>query len=123
MTQLLDEYDTTLNGEGTYKNLAALLRTDHAVVFAWTDQAGTQLDILMTYQPVQFGHLQGGMAAATDLFVSLARFGMFGFELNEQWKAPSYVGMKLGLGPDTNETTEALSELINGVCRELEAKR
>lgn len=117
-----DEYDTVLNHDETFATLAALLRTDYCVVFAWTDGHGTQLDILMAYTPVQFGHLQRGMNSSTDLFVAVSSFGMFGFELNGLEKFPGYVGEKLGLGGH-NETTAELAALINGVCRELEMKR
>src|SRR5258708_293910 len=113
-----DEYETVLNGENTYKGLAGWLFEYHTAIFAWTDQEGTQLDILMAYNPLQYGHLQRGMSASTDLFVAVSSFGMFGFELNGNEKNAGYVGEKLGLG--TNVTTEKLAELINGICRELE---
>ena len=112
-----DEYGTVINSQKTYEVLADILRID-SVIFAWTDQEGTQLDILMAHNPVQFGHLQRGMSAATDLFVAVSHFGMFVFELNGMEKFPGYIGEKLGLG--TNTTTEKLAELINGVCEELE---
>lgn len=105
-----DEYDTVLNHKDTFETLAALLRTD---------QQGTQLDILLAYTPFQFGNLQRGMKSATDLFVAVSHFGMFGFEINELEKFPGYVGEKLGLGPDVNPTTAELAALINGVIGEL----
>jgi hypothetical protein len=114
-----DEYLTVFNSENTYKCLVDRLKYSYPIIFAWTDQEGTQLDILLVYKPRQYGNLQRGMHAATDLFVAVTGFGMFGFELNGIEKAPSYVGDKLGLG-GTNTTTEKLAELINGVCRELE---
>ena len=73
----------------------------------------------MAYKPVQYGNLQRGMNALTDLFVAVSGFGMFGFELNGNVKDAAYVGEKLNLG-GRNTTTEKLAELINGVCRELE---
>jgi len=115
-----DEYETVINSEETYKGLAANLRIGNTIVFAWTDQEGTQLDILMNARALQYGRLQRGMNAATDLFVAVSHFGMFGFELNGTEKFPSYVGEKLNLG-GINTTTEKLAELINGVCRELES--
>lgn len=114
-----DEYETVINHKDTYENIADFLKAGPPLVFAWTDGHGTQLDILMAYRPLQFGRLQRGMNAATDLFVAVSLHGMFGFELNGTWKAPGYVGEKLGLGGD-NDTTAALAELINGVCEELE---
>lgn len=118
---ILDQFGCVLNGDATYKELSRLLSHSevNSVVFAWTDQAGTQLDILLAYQPVQYGLLQRGMRAETDLFVAVSSFGMFGFELNGQWKAPGYVGDKLNLGGTENDTNIALAELVNGVCKEL----
>jgi hypothetical protein len=115
-----DEYGTVLNSKKTYESLVHNLKHEAPVVFAWTDQEGTQLDILMAYRVMQYGHLQRGMSANTDLFVAVSHFGMFGFELNGTEKFPSYVGEKLNLG-GINTTTEKLAELINGVCRELES--
>ncbi len=113
-----DEYQTVFNSEKTYKGLASHLSNHDPIIFAWTDQEGTQLDILLAYKPLQYGHLQRGMHSMTDLFVAVSHFGMFGFELNGTEKFAGYVGEKLNLG--TNITTEKLAELINGVCRELE---
>ena len=119
-----DEYDTVVNHPDTYLGIASRLEDiyESGVVFAWTDNEGTQLDILMVTNPAQVGHLQRGMRSSTDLFVGISGWGMFGFELNGTWKAPGYVGSKLGLGGE-NATTVALAELINGVCTELEQMR
>lgn len=114
-----DGYGTVINSQKTFEGLAHALRSNYSVVFAWTDEAGTQLDILLVFHPMQFGRLQRGMNALTDLFVAVSSFGMFGFELNGAEKFPSYVGEKLNLDRD-NETTQALAHLINGICRELE---
>lgn len=114
-----DEYETVINSEKAYKSLTNILRSRGSIVFAWTDQEGTQLDILMAYNIVQYGRLQRGMSTRTDLFVAVSDFGMFGFELNGMEKFPSYIGEKLNLG-DINTTTEKLAELINGICKELE---
>lgn len=100
-----DEYSTVLNSEKTYQGLAKWLFEYHAVVFAWTDQEGTQLDILLAHNPPQLGRLQRGMNAFTDLFVAVSSFGMFGFELNGIQKDAGYVGEKLNLG-GTNTTTK-----------------
>lgn len=115
-----DEYDTVINDIETFKGIAELLAAPDPtpVIFAWTDQEGTQLDILMVLQATQFGHLQRGMSSATDLFVAVSSFGMFGFELNGIEKFPGYIGSKLGLDGE-NATTIKLAELINAVCREL----
>lgn len=116
-----DEYSTVINSDDTYEGLAKLLSDDEngRVILAWTDQEGTQLDILMVRHPDQYGLLQRGMRWNTDLFVAVSSFGMFGFKLNGNEKFPDYVGEKLGL-ERSSTTTIKLAELINGVCRELE---
>jgi hypothetical protein len=121
-----DEYQTVTNSQGTYKGLDEILSQDRGniqaspVIFAWTDGASTQLDILMVNgnRSIQYGILQRGMKARTDLFVAVSGFGMFGFAINDLVKYPAYVGEKLGIS-GINETTEKLAELINGVIGEL----
>lgn len=117
-----DEYGTVINGEQTYDGLTGILIAHHPAIIAWTDEAGTQLDILLAYSPAQYGSLQRGMSSDTDLFVAVSNCGMFGFELNGSEKFPGYVGEKLHLGGE-NDSTVKLAELINAVCRRLEAKR
>lgn len=115
-----DKYGEVTNSKKTFLGIGQALKTGHSVIIGWTDGHGTHLDILFTLYPLQSGPLQGGMSSNTDLFVSVARHGMFGFELNGKWKAPGYVGKKLNLG-DHNSTTAELSELINNICKELES--
>lgn len=114
-----DEYGCVVNSQDTYEALSTWVKIHGYVIFAWTDQDGTQLDILMAYRPLQYGKLQRGMDTLTDLFVAVSDFGMFGFELNEKEKSPRYIGEKLNLGED-NITTQELAKLINGICRLLE---
>lgn len=109
-----DEYSTVFNGEITYNGIATILKATGHIVFAWTDEEGSQLDILLCYGPAQFGYLQRGMNTATDLFVAVSNCGMFGFEFNDTIKDAGYVGSKLGLG-GSNATTIKLAELMNNV--------
>lgn len=111
-----DIYGLVINSDNTYKAIADTLR-DMPIVFAWTEQEGTHLDILMVYKPAQVGYLQRGMSAQTDLFVAVSHFGMFGFEINADPKYSGYVAEKLGTG--VNVATDALTDLINGVMLEL----
>lgn len=118
-----DAFGMVINHDDTFSHLAKILSTEYEetpVVFAWTDGHHTQLDILMVYgfRAVQYGSLQRGMLARTDLFVAISGYGMFGFKLNGNWKSPKYVGEKLNLGGH-NETTAELAELINGVCERI----
>lgn len=120
-----DEYGTVVNSQQTYESLATTLIQKGQVIFAWTDGKGTQLDILLSYSPTQYGHLQRGMRSNasdyldylsySDLFVAISHFGMFGFLLNGVDKEPSYIGDKLNLDGD-NETTQELAKLINGIA-------
>ena len=112
-----DEYGEVINSKKTYLGIGSALKTGHSVIIGWTDQQGTHCDINFMLYPLQAGPLQGGMKAETDLYVGVARIGMFGFELNGAWKSPGYISEKLGVTGD--DTTEALSELINGICSEL----
>ncbi len=116
-----DEYGNVLNDHKTYLGLVVGLLI-RPVVFAWTDEQGSHLDILMTYEPAQYGNLQRGMNSKTDLFIAVSGYGMFGFELNGFEKYPTYVGEKLGMG-GSNLTTIALAEMINAVCNLLEVSR
>lgn len=114
-----DEYGTVVNHPETYSEITSILRTHGSIIFAWTDEQSTHLDILMAYRPRQFGSLQRGMSTITDLFIAVSGFGMFGFELNGIEKHSSYIGEKLNLG-GSNTTTDKLADLVNGICRGLE---
>lgn len=122
-----DKYNTVTNGFNTYKVIADTISGAAArpVMIAWTDGAGTQLDILFVYGKSchQAGYLQRGMRASTDLFVAVSGHGFIGFELNGAWKSPGYVGEKLGLGSNSDSTTIALADLINGICDSLKGEK
>jgi len=118
-----DEYGLVINGAGTYQELAWELQFgEQPVIFGWSDEQGTQLDILM----VAAGHakqltenLQRGVNAGTHLLVSAIGVGAAGFDLtNGQWKSPSYVAEKLSINP-SNIVAQPLSELVNGVIKAL----
>ena len=110
-----DIYGEVVNGENTYKEIAYLLKHGSSVIIGWTDQAYTHYDILFSLNVVKEGTLQGGLRW-NDLFVSIMRIGVFGF-LTDSKKESGYIGEKLGL--DNNETTEKLTELINGIIENL----
>jgi len=112
-----DEYGEVLNGKKTYKSIASTLEQNGSVVIGWTDQAMTHLDILFTVAPIQVGGLQRGMSHA-DLFVSVSAYGMFAFDIKEDYLHPGYVGEKLGLSGE-NTTTIRLAELITEVRKRL----
>jgi hypothetical protein len=111
-----DEYGEVVNGELTYKGIAGELPSN-AVIVGWSDGNGTHLDVLFTLHALRYGdQIQGGIRPASDLFVSIMRWGAFAFEVNEADTHPGYYEEKLGSSGAFGETTrEALAELINGV--------
>lgn len=112
-----NEYDEIVNGEETYKKIAGLLSERIPVFIGWTDDKSTHYDILLTSVAKSFGVRQSGLKA-TDLFVSVMRIGAFGFK-TDSLKEPGYVAEKLFRGR-LDESVESLTELINGIIRELE---
>jgi hypothetical protein len=107
-----DEFGEVLNSEKTYQAIADSLEKNGSIIFGWTDQAGTHLDVMLVVNPIQVGHLQRGLRWS-DLFVSVVGFGTHGFEIDHDDTHYGYIGEKLRLG--TNITTEKLAALINGV--------
>ena len=107
-----DEWKQVVNGQDTYTDLARRLLNTGSVIVGWTDQIATHHDILFTYKPSQAGDLQGGLSGPM-LYVSVMRIGAFAFR-SGQVLHHDYVAEKLGL-----LSTEAMTELINGVLKEL----
>lgn len=114
-----DEYDTAINSDHTYKAIASWLVLGPNIIIAWTDQRGSQFDILFSFRALPDGPLQGGIKPNNDLFVSIMRKGAFAFSLDRQ-SAPGYYGEKLNMSQE-GVTIEALADLLNGVRRELAA--
>jgi len=117
-----DSFDTVINGEDTYEETARVLLRDGKIVYPWTDEKETQLDILFTYQPTtcfEYGlncHMQGGVRV-TDLFVSIMRVGAFAFQIDNNDSSPEYIAEKFR--HHKNYTIEKLTDLINGVRKEI----
>lgn len=109
----VDEWGVVYNTETTYKRLASLL-TETSVVIAWTDQEGTQLDILLTLFPLQVGPLQRGLRGNRDLFVAVMGFGAHSFDAAHTDTHGGYISEKLG-GGGYNVTWEKVAELLNGI--------
>lgn len=119
-----DKYDTVINGEDTYRTTAEILLKDHAIIYPWTDEKSTQLDILFTYQPrthFEYGlnnsGLQGGVRV-TDLFVSIMRWGAFSFQLDDNPLSADYISEKF-CKENISPTMDKLAQLIEGVRKEL----
>jgi len=117
-----DEYGTVQNSQETYHDIASLLDTYHACIFPWSDEEGTQFDILFSILPASMQAvsrqlIQGGIRS-NDLFVSIMRVGCFAFEVGNTDTHPAYYAEKLRLPPGGG-TTQKLAQLINGVKAEL----
>jgi hypothetical protein len=118
-----DDDGNYINGELTYKDIAwELQHGQFPPVFSWSDEEGIRMDIAMVYGANQLTPLGEGMDMSNGLLVA-TRYGMFIFRLLGDddkliWKSPSYVAEKLGL-VRSNPLGKPLSDLINGVAREL----
>lgn len=119
-----DEYGEVINGEDTYREIADLL-TDISglagrkpVIIGWTDGKGTHFDILFVLGAEKFGTIQGGIRGS-DLFVSIMRWGAFGFCVDHKDTDAGYYEEKLGNRGTFGPTAEPLAELINGVKKYL----
>ena len=112
-----DEYGEIINGPNTYTEIAKQLQNGISVIIGWTDEKMTHYDILFTggaYKEKD-NFLQRGLRG-TELFVSIMSWGAFGFDTNT-FKEKGYVAKKLNLG--INETSEKITELLNGIIAEL----
>ena len=115
-----DEYGCVLNGPETYNGIAALLREHGSCIVPWTDEEGTQFDILFNVFRVPeqmvshgLGLIQGGLNSR-DLFISIMRVGAFAFEREKTDTHASYYAEKLRI-PAGGHTSEKLAELFNQV--------
>jgi hypothetical protein len=114
-----DAWREVVNGPDTYTAIANEIYNRRAAIAGWTDGEGSHHDVLFTMTPRQFGNLQGGLRGPSDLFISIMRYGCFGFDvLALAPKHESYIAEKLSL-PHSNSTITALTELINGVLAAL----
>ena len=117
-----DEYGTVFNGPDTFQEIALALITTKLALIPWTDEAGTQFDVLLSYG-VEFapsrGLIQGGLRS-TDLFVSIMRKGAFGFDIDRTDTAGAYYAEKLFI--TGGETADKLAEFLNGVKVALKAE-
>lgn len=112
-----DEYGTVYNSKENYREIAEEIYGGGRCVFAWTDQFGSQFDILMVTEPIHLGGMLQGGVKSDDLFVSIMRRGAFGFEIKNRDTHASYYDEKLHIGNGC--TAKKIADLINGVINEL----
>ena len=108
-----DEFGEVINSDKTFEAITEILEKHNAIIFGWTDEVGSHLDILIVLQPIQVGNLQRGMKGVTDLFVSIIGFGTFSFKINKEDLHHSYISEKLMIGGDI--TVDKITELVNEV--------
>lgn len=115
-----DTYGEVINGPETFRRIAEEIETGGRMLVGWIDESGTHFDILFAYQTaIEGNNIQGGIKAS-DLFVSIMRWGAFGFEVSNEDTHAGYFEEKLGArGGFGKPTRDKLAELINGVKREL----
>lgn len=111
-----NKYGEVINGNETYKTIAKYLTYGESALIGWTDEADTHYDILFNYNALSAGFTQGGIKG-DDLFISIMRVGAFGFKTDDK-KCPGYIAEKLFNGR-LDKSVEKVTELINGVIKEL----
>lgn len=118
---IADEYGTIHNSPETYRWVADNLNTLGSILIAWTDEEGSQFDILFTKLKLpisKLGPTNGGIRW-NDLYVSIMRMGSFGFAIEKAPDTyPGYYEEKLTTGT-LGSTGKKLAELLNGVRNQL----
>lgn len=107
----MDQYKTVINGQATYEHIAYRIKECGPIYIPWTDQEGTQYDILFC-MPKMFGPIQRGIRNG-DFFVAVQGFGMWAWDINENEIYTSYMCEKLHM--PRNTSTDKLAELLTGV--------
>ena len=114
-----DKYNEIINGINTYREISHVIRMGRSVIIGWTDEKYTHLDILFSLNPYkeEKNYLQRGLRAINELYVSIIGFGTFGFDIGKDEKESGYISEKLQINGEP--TVEKLTELINGIIREI----
>jgi hypothetical protein len=116
MSYETNSFGEVVNHPETFNKIATALLTNGVVVLNWTDEAGTLLNVLLSYDPVRWGSPGGFVDSGNHkLWIGVAGRGLFGFGYGSH--SYDYVAEKLGLRPDL--TASKLVELIDGVQRQL----
>lgn len=115
----MDEEKLIINGDKTYKFIKDKVSENRSVLIAWGDGIGSHLDILFTYNPVSpnWSLVQGGIRPYY-LFVSVMKYGSFGFTIEDN-KTADYIMDKFQMPESIRGTAAKLAELINGVIKEI----
>lgn len=111
-----DEYGEIINGYDTVLEISKRLKEGQAVIIGWTDKEYTHLDLLFNYNTYKEGMLQRGLRGS-ELYVSIISIGAFGFDVKDREIHSGYISEKLNIHGEP--TTSKLTELINGIIKEL----
>lgn len=111
-----DEYGEIINGNETYLEISKRLKEGQSVIIGWTDEKYTHLDLLFNYKTYKEGMLQRGLRGY-ELYVSIISWGAFGFDVIDREIHKDYIYEKLNIHGEP--TVNKLSELINGIIKEL----
>lgn len=109
-----NEYGEVTNGEETYKEIARLLIENDTVGIGWTDRECTHLDIIFKLGILKFGNFQRGIKDSY-LYVSIIDHTSYAF-VPDTIKDGAYIQDKLRFN---NDCGDKLSELINGIIKEM----
>lgn len=109
-----DEYGVVHNSSETYATLAKILHTQHMWMMGWSDDASSHLDVLLAVVSENSGPLNTMDTNLPKMVIGVSRMGIYGFNfLRFSPLHPAYVAEKLGMR--LSPTTEALTDLVNGV--------
>lgn len=116
-----DRAGEVVNARETYVAIADCLQSAGSVLIGWTDGHGAHHEVLFTLQPYARGRSNLGLIGPGCLFVSILLVGAFGFDVNERHEPrhPRYVAEKLFRLSEPDETSVAVTELLNGVVAAL----
>jgi hypothetical protein len=115
-----DHAEEVINGPEIYSGIALELRTRGSALLGWTDGLGSHHELLFTLAPRAFGRSNLGLHGPDCLFVSVMRIGAFGFKVPSPTpRHASYVAEKLFGEEHPDETSTALTDLVNGVVAAL----
>jgi hypothetical protein len=111
-----DSWDEIIYGEGTCKEIARILKEGKNVLIGFTDEEFEHRDIFFSYMTTEkVGYIQRGIKA-DSLFVGIIPDKFYGFRVDTE-KYKSYIEEKLNISYEPMLTK--LTDLINGICKEI----
>lgn len=115
-----DNYGEITYGKDTCKEIARILKEGKNVLIGFTDEGYEHRDIFFSYMNTKkVGYIQRGINEF-DLFVGIVPDKFYGFRVDTE-KHKGYIEEKLNISYEPMLTK--LTDLINGVCKELEEEK